>query len=82
MGYYDDSPPSSFFEPNIIQANEDVREWRVEYTKRAIDLAEAIHSRAVCLATGRPLPRHCLRRLRSTCMSRCERFWTTPIHEE
>ncbi|ADD04365.1 YfiH family protein [Natrialba magadii ATCC 43099] len=55
-GYYDDAPPSSFFEPSIIQADDDARAWRVEYTKRAIDLAETVDAPAVCLATGRPLP--------------------------
>lgn len=56
MGYYDDAPPSAFFEPSIVRADDEAREWRIEYTKRAIDLAEAVGSPAVCLATGRPLP--------------------------
>ncbi|MGQ3413479.1 sugar phosphate isomerase/epimerase family protein [Natrinema sp. LN54] len=56
MGYYDDAPPSAFFEPSVIRADDEAREWRVEYTKRAIDLAETVGSPAVCLATGRPLP--------------------------
>ncbi|OIB56524.1 sugar phosphate isomerase/epimerase family protein [Natrialba sp. SSL1] len=55
-GYYDDAPPSSFFEPSIIQADDEARAWRVEYTKHAIDLAETVDAPAVCLATGRPLP--------------------------
>ncbi|NEU55489.1 sugar phosphate isomerase/epimerase [Halorussus sp. MSC15.2] len=56
MGYYDDAPPSAFFEPSIVNADDELREWRVEYTKRAIDLAEAVGAPAVCVATGRPLP--------------------------
>lgn len=56
MGYYDDAPPSAFFEPSVIRADDDARAWRVAYTKRAIDLADAVDSPAVCLATGRPLP--------------------------
>jgi sugar phosphate isomerase/epimerase len=56
MGYYDDAPPSAFFEPSLITADDDLRSWRVDYTKRAIDLAEAVGSPAVCVATGRPLP--------------------------
>ncbi|ELZ01989.1 sugar phosphate isomerase/epimerase family protein [Natrialba asiatica] len=55
-GYYDDAPPSSFFEPSVIRADADAREWRIDYTKRAIDLADAVDAPAVCLATGRPLP--------------------------
>ena len=56
MGYYDDAPPSAFFEPSIITDDELARTWRIEYTKRAIDLAVAVDAPAVCLATGRPLP--------------------------
>jgi sugar phosphate isomerase/epimerase len=56
MGYYDDAPPSAFFDPSVITDDEEDRAWRVEYTRRAIDLAEAVGSPAVCLATGRPLP--------------------------
>ncbi|WP_256545462.1 sugar phosphate isomerase/epimerase family protein [Halobellus inordinatus] len=55
MGYYDDAPPSAFFEPSVITDDEAARQWRIEYTHRAIDLAEAVGSPAVCLATGRPL---------------------------
>lgn len=56
MGYYDDAPPSAFFEPSVIRADDAARQWRIDYTKRAIDLAETVGSPAVCLATGRPLP--------------------------
>jgi sugar phosphate isomerase/epimerase len=56
MGYYDDAPPSAFFEPSLITADDDARAWRVEYTKDAIDLATAVDAPAVCVATGRPLP--------------------------
>ena len=55
-GYYDDAPPSSFFEPSVVRADEEARQWRVDYTKRAVDLAEATDSPAICLASGRPLP--------------------------
>ena len=55
-GYYDDAPPSAFFDPSIVTADEEERRWRVEYTKRAIDLADTVDSPAVSVATGRPLP--------------------------
>jgi protein FrlC len=55
-GYYNDAPPSSFFDPSIITADDEQREWRIDYTKRAIDLASRTDAPAVCLATGRPLP--------------------------
>jgi sugar phosphate isomerase/epimerase len=55
-GYYDDAPPSSFFDPTLVTADDADRGWRVEYTKRAVDLAEATGAPAVCVASGRPLP--------------------------
>lgn len=56
MGYYDDAPPSAFFEPSLINADDALRTWRIDYTKRAIDLADDVDASAVCVATGRPLP--------------------------
>jgi len=54
--YYEGAPPSAFFDPTIITADEYDRGWRIQYTKDAIDLAAAVGSPAACLATGRPLP--------------------------
>lgn len=56
MGYYDDAPPSAFFDPALVTADETDRTWRVEYTKQAIDLADTVDSPSICVATGRPLP--------------------------
>jgi sugar phosphate isomerase/epimerase len=56
MGYYDDAPPSPFFEPSVITADDRDRAWRIAYTKRAIDLADAVGSPAICLATGGRCP--------------------------
>jgi sugar phosphate isomerase/epimerase len=56
MGYYGDAPETAFFEPSVINPDPDLRAWRVEYTKRAVDLAEATGAPAVCLASGSPLP--------------------------
>src|SRR5699024_9465186 len=55
-GYYDDAPPSSFFDPSIVTADHESREWRIEYTNRAIDLPAAVGAPAVSVATRRPLP--------------------------
>jgi sugar phosphate isomerase/epimerase len=55
-GYYDDAPPSAFFDPSLATADDADREWRVEYTKRAVDLAAATGAPAVCVASGRALP--------------------------
>ncbi|MFC7058548.1 sugar phosphate isomerase/epimerase family protein [Halovenus salina] len=55
VGYYDDAPPSAFFEPSLCTATDEDRRWRIEYTKDAIDLAERVDSPAVCVTSGRPL---------------------------
>ncbi|MFC7073973.1 sugar phosphate isomerase/epimerase family protein [Halovenus rubra] len=55
-GYYDDAPPSAFFEPSLCTANEDDRRWRIEYTKDAIDLAKQVGAPAVSVTTGQSLP--------------------------
>jgi sugar phosphate isomerase/epimerase len=55
MGYYDDAPPSPFFEPSVNNPDASVREWRVDYTKRAVDLAVAVDAPAVSLSSGPPL---------------------------
>lgn len=56
MGYYDDPPPSAFFDPSLCTADDDDRRWRVRYTNEAVDLADALGAPAVCVASGRPLP--------------------------
>jgi sugar phosphate isomerase/epimerase len=55
-GYYDDAPPSPFFEPSIVTDDDERRQWRIDYTKRAVDLAADTGAPAVCVATGRALP--------------------------
>lgn len=55
-GYYDDAPPSPFFDPSIVTDDDEDRNWRIEYTKRAIDLAETVGAPAVSVGTGRALP--------------------------
>ncbi len=56
MGYYPDGPPSAFFEPSLCTATVEDREWRIDYTKQAIDFAEATNSPSICVASGTTLP--------------------------
>lgn len=56
MGYYEDAPPTPFFEPSVIRADDSVRRWRIEYTKCAIDLAAATAAPAISLTSGQPVP--------------------------
>jgi len=71
--YYDDAPPSSFFDPTIITTDDEDREWRIEYTKNAIDLASAVDSPAICIPSGRPLPEIHLKKQESICTTHSTR---------
>lgn len=55
-GFYGDALPSAFFDPSLSTADADDRRWRIEYTKRAIDLAELVGAPAICVASGTALP--------------------------
>jgi Sugar phosphate isomerases/epimerases len=56
VGYYDDAPPSAFFEPSLCTATDEDRRWRIEYTKDAVDIAQRVDAPAVSVTSGRPLP--------------------------
>ena len=56
MGYYSDGPPSAFFEPSLCTATDEDREWRIDYTKQAIDLAATTDAPSICVASGTTLP--------------------------
>ncbi|RDZ62402.1 sugar phosphate isomerase/epimerase [Haloferax sp. Atlit-12N] len=55
-GYYDDAPPSAFFDPTLISADKEDRRWRIQYTKAAIDFAALVDAPAACVASGSSLP--------------------------
>lgn len=55
VGYYDDAPPSAFFEPSLCTATDEDRRWRIKYTKDAVDLAQRVGAPAVSVTSGRPL---------------------------
>ncbi|MFK5604965.1 MULTISPECIES: sugar phosphate isomerase/epimerase [unclassified Haloferax] len=55
-GYYDDAPPSAFFDPTLISGDEEDRRWRIDYTKAALDFAALVGAPAACVASGSALP--------------------------
>ncbi len=54
-GFFSDAPPEPFFEPSFISPKPEWRRFRIDYTRRAIDLAAATNAAAVTVTSGRLL---------------------------
>jgi len=54
-GFFKDAPPEPFFEPSFISPHPEWRGFRIDYTRKAIDLAAATGGAAVTVTTGRCL---------------------------
>ncbi len=54
-GYYEHAPPEPFFEPALSNPNEKLRRWRIEYTKRCIDLAKEVSAANVSITSGKSM---------------------------
>ncbi len=54
-GFFKDAPPEPFFEPSFISPRPEWRRFRIDYTRRAIDLAAATRAAAVTVTSGRML---------------------------
>lgn len=55
-GYFRDPSPEGLFEPSLSNPDEPMRRWRIEYTKRCVDFAVALHANNISVTSGRPLP--------------------------
>jgi sugar phosphate isomerase/epimerase len=55
-GYYGRTFWDPLFEPSIANPQESVRRWRVEYTKKCIDLARTLGSPTISITPGRMIP--------------------------
>ena len=40
------------FEPSLSNSDEKLRKWRIKYTKQAIDLAESLNTKSICITSG------------------------------
>ena len=56
MGYYGRTFWEPLFEPSLANPDEAARRWRIDYTKRCIDLAKLLGSRNVSITSGRAVP--------------------------
>jgi fructoselysine 3-epimerase len=54
-GFFKDAPLEPFFEPSFISPRPEWRRFRLDYTRKAIDLAAATGAAAVTITTGRCL---------------------------
>ena len=52
VGWYDNNPVIEKFEPSLSNKNEKLRQWRLNYTKQAIELADELGSPSICLTSG------------------------------
>jgi len=52
LGWHKEKSHSNKFEPSLSNLNSKLRNWRLYYTKMAIDLAQQLDSTSICLASG------------------------------
>ncbi len=56
VGYYGAKFWEPLFEPSLANPDEDARKWRVEFTKKCIDMARFLSCRNVSVTSGRMVP--------------------------
>lgn len=52
VGWYDNNQVIEKFEPSLSNKNEKLRQWRLNYTKKAIELADELESPSICITSG------------------------------
>lgn len=55
-GYFNRKLMEPIFEPSLSNRDDDLRRWRIDYTKKCIDLAQELGSKCVSVTSGRPIP--------------------------
>lgn len=56
VGYYGREFWEPLFEPSLANPEQDLRRWRIAYSKRCIDMAHMLEAPCVSLTSGRPVP--------------------------
>jgi len=51
-GYSNNETSSEKFEPSLSNINKKLRDWRIEYTKKSIELAAELDSPSICITSG------------------------------
>lgn len=52
VGWYENNTIIEKFEPSLSNKNEKLRQWRLNYTKKAVELADELESPSICLTSG------------------------------
>lgn len=56
MGFYDNRIPETIFEPSLSNPLDTVRNFRIEYSKKCIDMAYSLGASSISITSGRPVP--------------------------
>ena len=56
MGYYGRQFWEPLFEPSLANPDKILRNWRIDYTKKCVDLADFLDAPFVSVTSGRPAP--------------------------
>jgi fructoselysine 3-epimerase len=56
VGYYGREFWEPLFEPSLAHPDPDLRAWRIDYTKRCVDLARELDSPSISVTSGRMVP--------------------------
>ncbi|AFM26977.1 sugar phosphate isomerase/epimerase family protein [Desulfomonile tiedjei] len=56
VGYYGRDFWEPLFEPSIANPDPDLRRWRLDYSKKCIDMAQVLNARCVSLTSGKLVP--------------------------
>ena len=51
-GWYSNERNIEKFEPSLSNKNETLRNWRIDYTKKSIQLAKELESESICITAG------------------------------
>ena len=51
-GWYSNEKNIEKFEPSLSNKDETLRKWRIDYTKKSIELAKELESDSICITTG------------------------------
>ncbi len=52
--YFNPRPPENVFEPSLSSRLDDWREWRIDYTLAALDLAKQLGAKCISVTSGQP----------------------------
>lgn len=56
VGYYGRTFWEPLFEPSLANPDESLRRWRIDYTKKCIEMAQKLSSPCISVTSGRPVP--------------------------